>query len=402
MPVAKVEKFLRVRGKPKRENLRRDNAKLQRQRENADRENRIKSRFLASMSHELRTPLNAIIGFSELLDQETFGPLLPRQKEFVTNVVQSGRHLLNLVNEILDLSKIEAGHAQLSREWISVTAMVEAVSGVGQSLALQQKIDLKIWVQPDLPQIYADPMRIKQVLYNLLSNAIKFTPAGGTVTLRASRSADGVTISVQDSGIGIKPENISRLFREFEKLEPADGLAREGTGLGLILTKRLGELHGGSIHVASALGKGTELTVRLPLRDPIPTSPELHEASGLPTPASLITHLRGAVNLADREFKQVALLVATLPQFSRSMPPLWGQPLQAHIRTGDFLGQADENAIGLVAYGPPESIENALSQRFSDLLSRTFSEPAGPVQVVWYPTDSRDPEELLKKALSAG
>jgi len=405
MPVAKVEKFLRVRGKPKRENLRRDNAKLQRQRENADRENRIKSRFLASMSHELRTPLNAIIGFSELLDQETFGPLVPRQKEFVTNVVQSGRHLLNLVNEILDLSKIEAGHAQLSREWISVPAMVEAVSAVGQSLALQQKIDLKVWVQPYLPQIYADPMRIKQVLYNLLSNAIKFTLAGGTVTLRASRSADGVNISVEDSGIGIKPENLPRLFREFEKLEAADGLAREGTGLGLILTKRLVELHGGSIQVASELGKGTELTVRLPLtgtKGPNLTEPELHEASGLPMPASLVAHLRGAVNLADRQFKQVALLLAKLPQFSRSTPALWAQPLQAHIRTGDFLGLADENTIGLVAYGAPESIEKALSQRFSDLLSRTLSEPAGPVRVVWYPFDSRDPEQLLKKALSAG
>jgi hypothetical protein len=283
--------------------------------------------------------------------------------------------------------------------------MVEAVTGVVQSLALQQKIDLKVWVQPDLPQIYADPMRIKQVLYNLLSNAIKFTLAGGTVTLRVSRSVDGVTFSVVDSGIGIKPENLPRLFREFEKLEPADGLAREGTGLGLILTKRLVELHGGSIEVASELGKGTELRVRLPLsgiKHPNLRRPELHDPSGLPMPDSLVAHLRGAVNLADRQFKQVALLVAKLPQLSRSMPALWAQPLQAHIRTGDFLGLVDENTIGLVAYGAPESIEKALSQRFSDLLSRTLTEPAGPVRVVWYPTDSRDPEGLLKKALSAG
>lgn len=234
--------------------------------ESARRESEFKSKFLASMSHELRTPLNAIIGFSELLEQEVFGPLNERQQDYVQNVLTSGRHLLNLVNDILDLSKIQAGRMTLSREWVELVPIAEAVVHVVGGLAQKRDLSLSVTVPEDLPQIYADPVRIKQVLYNLLSNAIKFTPEGGKVRLVAERTGETVTVVVEDTGIGIKAEDIPRLFQEFEQIEPSSGEKPEGTGLGLALTKRMVEMHAGSIEITSEVGRGTRVKFDLPAR----------------------------------------------------------------------------------------------------------------------------------------
>lgn len=237
---------------------------LSRAKERAEQESRYKSRFLASMSHELRTPLNAIIGFSELLDQEIFGSLTTRQKEYVGYVVQSGRHLLGLVNDILDLSKIEAGRMELSLEWVEPLRVVEAVQGSVQPLAHKQGVALELNLPPMLPELYVDEMRLRQILFNLLSNGIKFTPRGGRVTLRIELRDDMLCVDVEDTGIGIRAEDMSRLFREFERMEDRSKTKTEGTGLGLALTKRLVELHGGSIQVASQLNAGSRFTVLLP------------------------------------------------------------------------------------------------------------------------------------------
>ncbi len=237
---------------------------VSRAKERAEQESRYKSRFLASMSHELRTPLNAIIGFSELLDQEIFGSLGARQKEYVGYVLQSGRHLLALVNDILDLSKIEAGRMELAREWVAPLRLIDSVQGSVQPLAQKQGVELELELSAQLPDLYVDEMRLRQILYNLLSNGIKFTPAGGRVSLKVELRADKFCIEVTDTGVGIREEDLPRLFREFERMEESSQRKTEGTGLGLALTKRLVELHGGTIRVESKPGAGSKFTVSLP------------------------------------------------------------------------------------------------------------------------------------------
>jgi two-component system, sensor histidine kinase len=238
---------------------------LELERLRVEHQSRAKSIFLAGMSHELRTPLNAIIGFSELLNIGAAGPLNERQQEFVGHVLTSGRHLLTLVNEVLDLSKVEAGRMSLDREWTKIGPLVQAVRGVLAPLAAKQGLDLCIEVPADLPEVLCDPVRVKQVFYNLLSNGIKFTPAGGRVLLVASSNGPFVDIAVTDTGIGIEEKDLPRLFREFEQLTPASGTKPEGTGLGLALTRRLLALHGGTISVQSRVGTGSTFTAHLPI-----------------------------------------------------------------------------------------------------------------------------------------
>ena len=258
---------------------------LARAKERAEQESRYKSRFLASMSHELRTPLNAIIGFSELLDQEIFGSLAPRQKEYVGYVVQSGRHLLGLVNDILDLSKIEAGRMELAREWVAPLAVVDAVQGSVRPLAHKQGVSLAVELPTQLPDLYVDEMRLRQILFNLLSNAIKFTPAGGDVTLRLELRGERIIIEVEDTGVGIRPEDIPRLFREFERMDDRSKTKTEGTGLGLALTKRLVELHGGTIEVVSRPNAGSRFSVALPAFGGRPMRDSERERNGADAPS---------------------------------------------------------------------------------------------------------------------
>ena len=232
----------------------------------ADTANQAKSGFLANMSHELRTPLNAVIGFSELLEQEIFGELNTKQRNYVKNVLVSGRHLLQLVNDILDISKVEAGRMDLAYERTPIGSIVDVVRSVITAVAAKKGIDLDVDMPPTLPEVHVDPGRIKQVLYNLIANAIKFTPRGGVVRVSARADAKHLTLTVSDTGVGIAAEDLPRLFREFEQLPQPGGVRPEGTGLGLALTRRLVELHGGKVEVASQLGKGSTFSVFLPLR----------------------------------------------------------------------------------------------------------------------------------------
>jgi PAS domain S-box-containing protein len=236
--------------------------------EAADTANRAKSAFLANMSHELRTPLNAVIGFSELLEQQIFGGLNAKQNSYVGNVLVSGRHLLQLVNDILDISKVEAGRMDLQYERTPIGSIIDVVRSVIQAVAVKKGIDLEVEVPPSLPEVQVDPGRIKQVLYNLISNAIKFTPRGGVVRLGARADDQHLIVTVSDTGVGIAHEDLPRLFREFEQLRQPGGVRPEGTGLGLALTRRLVELHGGRVEVESALGLGSTFSVHLPLRSP--------------------------------------------------------------------------------------------------------------------------------------
>ncbi len=227
--------------------------------------NRLKSEFLSVMSHELRTPLNAIIGFSEVLMDQDDGSLSERQTRFLTNIETSGRHLLKLVNDILDLSAVGSDNAELEKEDISVPQVMEDVRKLGHPFAAQRRIWLDVKPSEALPLLHADAAKIKRILYNLVSNAIKFTPEGGRVTINA-RLRDGmVEISVTDTGIGISDEDQEKIFDYFGQVESNHARRFEGAGVGLALTKKLVEMHGGRIRVESELGKGSTFTIALPV-----------------------------------------------------------------------------------------------------------------------------------------
>jgi signal transduction histidine kinase len=228
--------------------------------------NRMKSEFLANMSHELRTPLNGIIGFTEFLFDEKPGPLKPKQKEYLGDVLSSARHLLQLINDVLDLAKVEAGKMELHPETFPVQKAVEEVAAVIKGMAQKRQIAVGIEIGVGLDAVRLDQHKLKQVLYNLLSNAIKFSNDNGQIAIRAQRlDPRQIEVQVRDTGMGIKAEDINRLFTEFEQLESGTARRFEGTGLGLALTKKIVEFQGGRIRVESELGKGSTFTVVLPV-----------------------------------------------------------------------------------------------------------------------------------------
>ena len=226
--------------------------------------NRHKSEFLANMSHELRTPLNAIIGFSEVLSQRMFGEVNPKQAEYLGDIQASGQHLLSLINDILDLSKIEAGKMELQPSRFSLAAALGSVVMMVRERAAARTIELTTSIDPATGVIDADERKIKQVVLNLLTNAVKFTPAGGRVQLVAKRDGNGVVVTVEDTGIGIAPADQARVFEEFTQARAPDAREQEGTGLGLTLSRAFVELHGGKLWVESELGKGSAFTFTLP------------------------------------------------------------------------------------------------------------------------------------------
>ncbi|MFY9909746.1 MAG: response regulator [Candidatus Sulfotelmatobacter sp.] len=224
---------------------------------------RMKSKFLANMSHELRTPLNAIMGFSDLLAEGTAGTLNPKQVRFVNHIKQGSAHLLQLINDILDLSKIEAGQLELRCEDFPVQDAIPEVLSNIRPLAMVKSIEILQDSQPDRT-VFADRVRFKQILYNLLSNAVKFTPTNGKITVACIAQGNMVSISVTDTGIGIRPEDQAVIFQEFRQVAGPGGSTEEGTGLGLAITRRLVEGQNGRIFVESSLGKGSRFTFTLP------------------------------------------------------------------------------------------------------------------------------------------
>lgn len=234
----------------------------------AETANRAKSAFLANMSHELRTPLNAIIGFADLLADEMAGPINDRQKEHLADILSSAQHLLDLINDILDLSKVEAGKMDLHCGPVHVPRMIEEGITVVRERAKAHGVTLQTEVADDVTEAWLDARKCKQILLNLLSNAIKFTPEGGTVSVSARRREGALELAVSDTGIGIDAEDQRRLFTPFQQVDGDLNRRYEGTGLGLVMVKRLAELHGGSVRLESEVGKGSTFTVTLPLRRP--------------------------------------------------------------------------------------------------------------------------------------
>jgi signal transduction histidine kinase len=241
------------------------NEQLEARNREVEQANRLKNEFLASMSHELRTPLHTIIGFSELLTEQLEGPLGEKQQRFVGHILQDARHLLELINEVLDISKIESGRLELKRESFDFSQCVEEVlAGIShqaatKNIALENKNRFH-------DSLYADRLRVKEVLYNLLSNAVKFTPEGGGVWVEAFSEGGTLRVSVCDTGIGIQEKEHPSIFEKFYQVGDTTGGIREGTGLGLPITKHLVELHGGTISVESRPGQGSRFHLTFPLR----------------------------------------------------------------------------------------------------------------------------------------
>jgi two-component system cell cycle sensor histidine kinase PleC len=257
----------------------------------AEEANLAKSRFLATMSHELRTPLNAILGFSEIMRAEILGPHAnPTYKDYAGDIHQSGQHLLNLINEILDISRIEAGRYELRESPLDLARVVEDCQRLLRLRAENKGLKLIEACEPDLPQLWADEQALRQICLNLLSNAIKFTPRGGTVTVKIGRTpSGGQYLNVKDTGPGIPESEIPRVLKSFGQGSIAQESAEGGTGLGLPITKGLTELHDGTFELKSRLRHGTEVIVAFPKKrvmEPLPRVPEPHEVEAKPVRAT--------------------------------------------------------------------------------------------------------------------
>ncbi|MDQ3295637.1 MAG: PAS domain-containing sensor histidine kinase [Myxococcota bacterium] len=227
---------------------------------------RHKGEFLANMSHELRTPLNAIIGFTELMYSGNAGPIAPLHREYLGDVLRSAKHLLRVVNDVLDLARVESGTLEYRPEPVEMGQLVDEVRDVLRGLATRKNLTIEAYVDPEAAHVVIDAARIRQVLYNYLSNAIKFTPEGGTICVRIgpTETPAEFRLDVEDSGIGISEDNVPNLFVEFQQLDANATRRHEGTGLGLALTKRIVEGHHGRVMVKSTLGKGSTFSAILP------------------------------------------------------------------------------------------------------------------------------------------
>lgn len=261
---------------------------------------RAKDEFLANMSHELRTPLNSILALSESLLEELYGPLSERQRAAIHTLEASGRHLLTLINDVLDLAKIEAGRMDVVKEVVAASDVCEASLALIKEQANKKQIQLSLHLEDRQARFLADPRRLKQILVNLLSNAVKFTPAGGAVTLQVTTDVTQGTISfaVSDTGIGIAPEQLSRLFQPFVQLDSGLRRQHEGTGLGLVLVRRLTELHGGRVAVESTPSVGSTFTVILPYQPVLHADTSSHPDSAAPMQLALV--IEDSVTTADQ------------------------------------------------------------------------------------------------------
>jgi PAS domain S-box-containing protein len=245
--------------------LQEKNVELEQQNRRVEEANRLKSEFLANMSHELRTPLNAIIGFTELMHDERVGPVSDNHKEFLGDILTSARHLLQLINDVLDLSKVEAGKMEFMPEKVNMTRTIAEVCEILRTISAGKSIQIDTFVDPSVDEITLDPAKLKQILYNYLSNALKFTPDQGRIKVSALPAAAGYfRIQVEDSGIGIKPEDVPRLFVAFQQLDASLSKKYPGTGLGLALTKKIVKAQGGRVGVTSTPSEGSTFFAILP------------------------------------------------------------------------------------------------------------------------------------------
>ena len=253
----------------KAEQLSKLNIDYQLEKERAQAANKSKSEFLANMSHELRTPLNAVIGFSEIIKNRMFGPLgSEKYEEYNNDIHSSGKHLLGLINDILDMSKIEAGQMKIDREDITFDPIIDEAVRLIATQAEKKSIEVNAQIEPDL-QLFADRRAMKQVMLNLLSNAVKFTDDDGKIFVRAKQVGDTITVSVRDTGIGIPRAALAKIGQPFEQVQNQFSKSKDGSGLGLAISRSLTKLHGGAMRISSEEGVGTIVSIRVPVVEPL-------------------------------------------------------------------------------------------------------------------------------------
>ncbi len=289
---------------------------------------RLKSEFLANMSHELRTPLNAIIGFAELMYKGKVGAVSADHKEYLGDILSSSRHLLQLINHVLDLAKVESGKMEFVPESVDLGKVVGEVSDILRGLASTRRIRIEVQVDPTLKPVMVDSAKLKQVLYNYLSNALKFTPEGGRVTVRiAPATPDRFRIEVEDTGIGIRREEMHRLFVEFQQLDAGTSKKYPGTGLGLALTKRIVEAQAGTVGVRSEVGRGSVFWCELPTSTPGFAAPPV---ARVPSPVRVVVGGPKSVLVIDDDPGALRLMEATLKQLGHSVTCI-GAPRDALV-----------------------------------------------------------------------
>ncbi len=296
--------ILDLRERRQAEEMRQRAAELEQQNRRFQEANRLKSEFLANMSHELRTPLNAIIGFAELLHDGAVPANEPQHREFLGDILSSGRHLLQLINDVLDLAKVEAGKLEFRPEHVRLDRLVDEVTAVSRTVAATKRLRVELDVDPACNDVFLDPARFKQVVYNYLSNALKFTPDGGRIVLRIRPDGDRFRLEVIDTGIGVAGDQLHRLFVEFQQLESGSTKRHQGTGLGLALTKRLVEAQGGTVAVSSRLGAGSTFSAVLPRRVEILVEPA--------RPRTVTSSRHQTVLVVEDDARDQAQLVAAL------------------------------------------------------------------------------------------
>jgi PAS domain S-box-containing protein len=338
------------------------NSELELRNREVERATKVKSKFLASMSHELRTPLNAIVGFSDLLSDESPGPLNPKQKRFITHIKNGSAHLLQLINDILDLSKIEAGLLELRCEDFQVEDALPEVLSIIRPLAMTKNIQIGEEIQSD-PAVHADRIRFKQVLYNLLSNAVKFTPRDGRIDVACTEDAGMVSVSVTDTGVGIRPEDHAMVFEEFRQVEGA--ASQQGTGLGLAITKRLVEQQGGNISLTSELGQGCRFTFTLPCGKSIVPAVQPDLTPSQSPGETVVPHKRPLVLIVDDEAPARELMTTYLEPWYRVAVAVSGpdavrqaRELKPDAITLDVLMAGGDGFQALVALKAASETEN--------------------------------------------
>jgi len=378
---------------------------LRRAKKEAERANQAKSEFLANMSHELRSPLNAVIGFSQLLREQYFGPLNEKQMEYVKDILDSGNHLLGLINDILDLARVESGKITLEMTEVNLWELLEGTLTMVREEAKQRGHELKLEIAPELNdlRIHADERRLKQILLNLLSNALKFTLDGGTIAVRARRAGDRLEIAVEDTGPGIDPKHHEEIFHEFSRLSDDCSSTTPGTGLGLPLSRQLVELHGGTIGVKSkGRGEGSCFTITLPTRPLGRAEPSCRRAHAsslddcIDDEEGLAWSLKQVINASRKQGGTFALcLIHVLDMCAQDARSKLSGILNETRRQRDQVAILPGGQVYLVLEnaGPEEAM--TACDRISEALDQQISGMTVSHAVALYPDDGVTAEELI-------